>query len=154
MADEAKILLVDDHDDSLFAVASVLAPLGCLLERAVSDERALKTLLHGNVALVLLDVLMPDVSGLDAVRYMRGLDQTAHIPVVLMTGAAHNGAWADEAEELGVARSSSSPSSPWSCGPRSATSTACPSGCRYWSNNSLPTSDGRLSGCAGRRGVG
>ncbi|WP_053724647.1 response regulator [Streptomyces sp. WM6378] len=113
MADEAKILLVDDHDDSLFAVASALAPLGCPLERAASGERALKTLLHGNVALVLLDVLMPDVGGLEVVRYMRRLEQTAHIPVVLMTGAAHSGAWAAEAEELGVADIVFKPVEPW-----------------------------------------
>ncbi|WP_159047937.1 hypothetical protein [Streptomyces sp. WM6378] len=36
MADEAKVLLVDDRDDSLFAVASALAPLGCHPERAAS----------------------------------------------------------------------------------------------------------------------
>ena len=39
MADEAKVLLVDDRDDSLFAVASALALLGCPLERAASGER-------------------------------------------------------------------------------------------------------------------
>ena len=86
MPSDARILIVDDHEDTLYALESALAPLGYQLGRATSGDEALKQVLRGQVGLLLLDVRMPGVSGLDVVRYMRRLEQTQHIPVVLLTG--------------------------------------------------------------------
>ena len=71
MPPDAKILIVDDHEDTLYALESALAPLGYHLTRATNGDDALKEVLRGHVGLLLLDVRMPGVSGLDVVRYMR-----------------------------------------------------------------------------------
>lgn len=113
MPSEAKILIVDDHEDTLYALESALAPLGYLLTRATSGDAALKEVLRGQVGLLLLDVRMPGVSGLDVVRYMRGVEQTQHIPVILLTGFGPDAELTATAFRLGVADLVMKPIDPW-----------------------------------------
>ena len=113
MPSEAKILIVDDHEDTLYALESALAPLGYLLTRATSGDAALKEVLRGQVGLLLLDVRMPGVSGLDVVRYMRGVEQTQHIPVILLTGFGPDAELTATAYRLGVADLVMKPIDPW-----------------------------------------
>jgi CheY-like chemotaxis protein len=110
---DAKILIVDDHEDTLYALESTLAPLGYLLGRATSGDEALKQVLRGQVGLLLLDVRMPGVSGLDVVRYMRRVEQTQHIPVVLLTGFGPDHVLTSAAFGLGVADLVMKPIDPW-----------------------------------------
>ena len=74
-----------------------------LLGRATSGDEALKQVLRGQVGLLLLDVRMPGVSGIDVVRYMRRLEQTQHIPVILLTGFDPDHELTSDAFALGVA---------------------------------------------------
>lgn len=113
MPSEAKILIVDDHEDTLYALESALAPLGYRLTRATSGDAALKEVLRGQVGLLLLDVRMPGVSGLDVVHYMRGVEQTQHIPVILLTGFGPDAELTSAAFRLGVADLVMKPIDPW-----------------------------------------
>jgi CheY-like chemotaxis protein len=113
MPSDAKILIVDDHEDTLYALESALAPLGYRLARATSGDEALKQVLRGQVGLLLLDVRMPGVSGLDVVRYMRRLEQTQHIPVILLTGFGPDHELTSAAFALGVADLLMKPIDPW-----------------------------------------
>ncbi|MFE0509181.1 two-component system response regulator [Streptomyces sp. NPDC058964] len=113
MPSNAEILIVDDHEDTLYALESALAPLGYRLGRATSGDEALKQVLRGRVGLLLLDVRMPGVSGLEVVRYMRGLEQTQHIPVVLLTGFGPDHELTSAAFGLGVADLVLKPVDPW-----------------------------------------
>jgi CheY-like chemotaxis protein len=113
MPSDAKILIVDDHEDTLYALESALAPLGYRLARATSGDEALKQVLRGQVGLLLLDVRMPGVSGLDVVRYMRRLEQTQHIPVILLTGFGADHELTSTAFGLGVADLVMKPIDPW-----------------------------------------
>ncbi|MFJ9540703.1 two-component system response regulator [Streptomyces sp. NPDC101225] len=110
---DAKILIVDDHEDTLYALESALAPLGYRLGRATNGDDALKQVLRGQVGLLLLDVRMPGVSGLDVVRYMRRVEQTQHIPVVLLTGFGLDHLLTSAAFGLGVADLVVKPIDPW-----------------------------------------
>ncbi|MFI8929156.1 two-component system response regulator [Streptomyces sp. NPDC053474] len=103
MTVESTVLLVDDHKDNLFALESALAPLRLPLERADTGDAALRATLRGNVSLIVLDVLMPDLGGLEVARYLSRLEQTRAIPVVLVTGANTSTALIGQALELGVA---------------------------------------------------
>ncbi|WP_369213127.1 response regulator [Streptomyces flavofungini] len=103
MRPDPRILIVDDHEDTLFALESSLASLKVETARATSGEEALKEVLRGNIGLILLDLRMPGVSGLDVVRYMRRLEQTQHIPIVLITGFGLIREVSMAAFELGVA---------------------------------------------------
>lgn len=113
MPSDAKILIVDDHEDTLYALESALAPLGRPLARATSGDEALKQVLRGQVGLLLLDVRMPGVSGLDVVRYLRRLEQTQHIPVLLLTGFGADPELTAAAFALGVADLVMKPVDPW-----------------------------------------
>ncbi|ELS52478.1 response regulator [Streptomyces viridochromogenes] len=113
MPSDAKILIVDDHEDTLYALESALAPLGYRLASATSGDEALKQVLRGQVGLLLLDVRMPGVSGLEVVRYMRRLEQTQHIPVILLTGFGADHELTAAAFGLGVADLVLKPIDPW-----------------------------------------
>lgn len=113
MPSDARILIVDDHEDTLYALESALAPLGHLMTRATSGDGALKEVLRGHVGLLLLDVRMPGVSGLDVVRYMRRLEQTQHIPIILLTGFGPDTELSATAFGLGVADLVMKPVDPW-----------------------------------------
>ncbi|MCL6667174.1 response regulator [Streptomyces panaciradicis] len=110
---DAKILIVDDHEDTLYALESALAPLGYQLGRATSGDEALKQVLRGQVGLLVLDVRMPRVGGLEVVRYMRRVEQTQHIPVVLVTGFGSDHELTSAAFGLGVADLVMKPVDPW-----------------------------------------
>ncbi|MGD1218028.1 MULTISPECIES: response regulator [Streptomyces] len=113
MPSDAKILIVDDHKDTLYALESALAPLGYEVARATSGDEALKEVLRGQVGLLLLDVRMPGVSGLDVVRYMRRVEQTQHIPIILLTGFGPDAELTSTAFGLGVADLLMKPVDPW-----------------------------------------
>ncbi|MFD9005975.1 two-component system response regulator [Streptomyces sp. NPDC059582] len=113
MPSDATILIVDDHEDTLYALESALAPLGYQVSRATSGDEALKQVLRGRVGLLLLDVRMPGVSGLEVVRYMRRVEQTQHIPVVLLTGFGPDHELTSAAFGLGVADLVMKPIDPW-----------------------------------------
>jgi CheY-like chemotaxis protein len=113
MPSDARILIVDDHVDTLYALESALAPLGYRLTRATNGDAALKEVLRGQVGLLLLDVRMPQVSGLDVVRYLRRLEQTQHIPVILITGFGPDAELTSAAYGLGVADLLMKPVDPW-----------------------------------------
>ncbi|MEU0390942.1 response regulator [Streptomyces chartreusis] len=113
MPSDTRILIVDDHEDTLYALESALAPLGYQLGRATSGDEALKEVLRGQVGLLLLDVRMPGVSGLEVVRYMRRVEQTQHIPVILLTGFGPDHELTTAAFGLGVADLVMKPVDPW-----------------------------------------
>ncbi|MER5751046.1 response regulator [Streptomyces sp. NPDC002088] len=113
MPSDATILIVDDHEDTLYALENALAPLGYRVSRATSGDEALKQVLRGRVGLLLLDVRMPGVSGLEVVRYMRRVEQTQHIPVVLLTGFGPDHELTSAAFALGVADLVMKPVDPW-----------------------------------------
>lgn len=113
MPSDTRILIVDDHEDTLYALESALAPLGYQLGRATNGDEALKQVLRGQVGLLLLDVRMPGVSGLEVVRYMRRVEQTQHIPVILLTGFGADHELTTTAFALGVADLVLKPVDPW-----------------------------------------
>ncbi|MEV0980461.1 response regulator [Streptomyces sp. NPDC049915] len=113
MPTDAEILIVDDHQGTLYALESTLAPLGYRLGRATSGDAALKQLLRGRVGLLLLQVRTPGAGALEVVRYMRRLEQTQHIPVVLLTGSRPDPELAAAAFGLRVAGLIGTPVDPW-----------------------------------------
>ncbi|AYG78907.1 Sensory/regulatory protein RpfC [Streptomyces hundungensis] len=110
---ERALLLVDDHEDNLFALEHVLAPLGRRLLRATSGEQALKTVLRHPVAAVVMDVAMPGIDGLDTLSYLSRLDLTREVPVLLITGTGRDDRLAERAFRMGAAGLLIKPVDPW-----------------------------------------
>ena len=63
-----RVLLVDDIDDNLCALEAILRPLDLVLVRASSGEEAMKAVLRDDFALILMDVVMPGLSGHELVQ--------------------------------------------------------------------------------------
>src|SRR5438309_3739979 len=83
-AERARVLLVDDDERNLLAVATVLEDLGEVV-LASSGEEALRHLLKGEFAVILLDVYMPGMDGYETAQIIRGRDQTKGIPIVFLS---------------------------------------------------------------------
>src|SRR4051794_16685425 len=80
-----KILLVDDRNDNLVAMQAVLAPLECEIATASSGEAALKALLQGDYAVILLDVQMPGLDGFETAQLIKERERTRDIPIIFVT---------------------------------------------------------------------
>jgi signal transduction histidine kinase/CheY-like chemotaxis protein len=86
-ADEkVNILVVDDQPNNLLALEATLGTLGQNLVMARSGEEALRHLLHQDFALILLDVRMPGLDGLETAALIRGRERTRHVPIIFLTG--------------------------------------------------------------------
>lgn len=81
----ARILLVDDSPRNLQALSAVLESLPCQLVAVNSGEDALRSLLKDEAALILLDVNMPGMSGLETAALIRSRVQTRHIPIIFIS---------------------------------------------------------------------
>ncbi|MFO1397374.1 MAG: response regulator [Burkholderiales bacterium] len=84
-AQQAKILVVDDIAQNVKLLADLLAVKGYAVVTASNGEEALARVASENPDLVLLDVMMPGMSGYDVCRALRAQPGTALLPVVLCT---------------------------------------------------------------------
>lgn len=95
--DPAGILIVDDHRENIRALEAVLEPLGQPLISVESGEEALRALLYHDVAVILLDVRMTGMDGVETARFIRSRPTTRHIPIIFLT------AMASDAEQIELA---------------------------------------------------
>lgn len=79
------ILAVDDRADNLLALEAVLEPLGLQIIRASSGKEALRHLLTADVAVILLDVQMPEMDGYETARLIKARVRTQNIPIIFLT---------------------------------------------------------------------
>jgi signal transduction histidine kinase len=84
----AKLLVVDDEPKSLYALQELLAPLGQDLMAAASGEEALKLALRHDFAVILLDVRMPGIDGIETARLIRGRERSSQTPIIFLTAQA------------------------------------------------------------------
>jgi|SRR5690242_14455621 CheY-like chemotaxis protein len=95
MSGPHKILLVDDSEISLHFMAGVLERAGFEV-RSTGEVHDLGTVLGGwRPDVILTDVEMPNISGVDLCRLLKSSYETAHVPVVLFSSVPH-----DELAEL------------------------------------------------------
>jgi signal transduction histidine kinase len=84
------ILLVDDVPANLLALEAILHAPDRNLVRASSGEEALRYLLDEDAAVILLDVHMPTIDGLETAALIRGRERTRNLPIIFLT--AHDSA--------------------------------------------------------------
>jgi len=84
-----RILVVEDDVRNIFALSSVLEPRGAKVEIARNGREALDRLrAQPPVDLVLMDVMMPEMDGLEATRRIRAQPQHAQLPIIALTAKA------------------------------------------------------------------
>ena len=81
----ANVLLVDDRPENLLALEAILEPLTQTLVYAHSGEDALRQLLRHDVAVILLDVQMPELDGFETAQLIRQRERTRHVPIIFVT---------------------------------------------------------------------
>jgi CheY-like chemotaxis protein len=86
--DKSSILVVDDRPDKLLALRTILEELNQNIVVAESGEEALKRVLEHEFAVILLDVNMPGMDGLETAAYIRKRPRTAHTPIIFVTAYA------------------------------------------------------------------
>lgn len=79
------VLLVDDRPENLMVMETILADLNQNLVCATSAREALKFLLMEDVALILLDVQMPGLSGFEFAELIRERERTQHTPIIFVS---------------------------------------------------------------------
>jgi len=85
------ILVVDDNEANLQLINAALKTRGYVVREAVSGEAALASLAVQRPALVLMDVQMPGLSGIDVARAIRAMPTLADLPLVAITAMAMKG---------------------------------------------------------------
>ncbi len=85
MSAQATILMVDDRPENLLALEAVLDPLGHRLVSVTSGAQALKEILLGEFACILLDVQMPDLDGFELAALIKQRKRSQHIPIIFVT---------------------------------------------------------------------
>ena len=81
----AAVLLVDDDPKNLLALQSVLDEENYTLVKARTGDEALLALMEREFAVIVLDVQMPDMGGIELARLIKQRRRTQHIPIIFLT---------------------------------------------------------------------
>jgi two-component system sensor histidine kinase/response regulator len=84
-AKPVKILVVDDQSENLLSAEAVLESLGQEIVRAQSGREALRHLLTDDFAVILLDVMMPDMDGFETAELIRERERSRTTPIIFVT---------------------------------------------------------------------
>lgn len=84
MVDKIKILLIDDETEFTSALAERLEIRGHEVKTADTGASGIEIIQNRNVDIVILDLMMPGMSGLDALRQIKAFN--TKLPVILLTG--------------------------------------------------------------------
>jgi CheY-like chemotaxis protein len=80
------VLIVDDADDVLNAASLLLQGAGFRVTCASSGFAAVKLAFELNPDVILMDLAMPGMDGVETTRHLKRQQQTRHIPVIAFTG--------------------------------------------------------------------
>jgi DNA-binding response OmpR family regulator len=84
-ASQAKILVVDDTEANLKLLRALLKGAGYEVLTAGSGTDGLKTAAGENPDLILLDIMMPDLTGFEVCQRLRAIPETSQIPIIFLT---------------------------------------------------------------------
>jgi CheY-like chemotaxis protein len=90
-AREAAILIVEDNEDNLFTLRQILAPLSLDIATASNGRQAIAQCRRQLPDLVLMDMQLPGMSGLQATGAIRALPGGERVPIIALTAQAMKG---------------------------------------------------------------
>lgn len=83
----ARILNVDDHDAGRYARTRFLSRAGFIVDEAATGQQALKAIRENPPELVLLDINLPDIDGLEVCRRIKSDPETSRLPVLFLSAS-------------------------------------------------------------------
>jgi signal transduction histidine kinase len=88
---DIKILLVDDREDNLFSIETILEKDNYTIVKAKSGREALKVLLHQqDFSLIMMDVQMPELNGFETATIIYERDKLKNIPIIFITAFSYD----------------------------------------------------------------
>src|SRR6266513_941580 len=100
--EQINIVMVDDSPTNLLALESILHAPERNLVSASSGDDALRYLLDNEVAVILMDVYMPGLDGLETAEMIRGRDRSRNIPIIFLTADSTGGRHLSRGYSLGA----------------------------------------------------
>jgi len=97
-----KILIVDDDKNHLEVLKKLLSKLEVSIYTADSGEKGLSLLLRHEFMLILLDIQMPTMDGLETAKLVRDNKSSTHIPIIFMTAYSKDEFEINEGYKLGA----------------------------------------------------
>lgn len=91
MSDKKKILAVDDESDVLLIIKTALMSEGYAVSTAANGPDALALAGEQRPDLIILDMMMPEMSGFEVLQTLRSQQATENIPVIMLTGVSDKG---------------------------------------------------------------
>ncbi|MFD0692075.1 response regulator [Actinomadura fibrosa] len=113
MPNATRILAVDDREENLVALTAVLDALPVEVVTVTSGQAALKELLNDDFALILLDVVMPEMDGFETAGHIKARPRTRDIPIIFLTAAGEAGEQAFRGYAAGAVDYLTKPFDPW-----------------------------------------
>src|SRR5436190_928251 len=110
---KTRILLVDDRAENLTALEAILSSLNQDLVPVRSGDAALKALLTGEFAVILLDVVMPGMDGFETAAHIKRRAKTRDIPIIFLTAASSEPGYAFRGYAAGAVDYIAKPFDPW-----------------------------------------
>jgi two-component system, cell cycle response regulator DivK len=86
-----RVLIVEDNEKNMKLFRDVLSAKGYATLEATSGEEAVELALEQPPELVLMDIRLPDIDGVEALRRLRSDERTSSIPVLALTAQAMQG---------------------------------------------------------------
>ncbi|HEX7604230.1 MAG TPA: ATP-binding protein [Polyangiaceae bacterium] len=102
MRPDVDILAVDDRPEDLTTICAILASPEYNVIRARSGSEALRRLLTRDFALILLDVVMPDIDGFEVARIVKQRERSRLTPIIFLTGGTNDISYIYKAYSLGA----------------------------------------------------
>lgn len=90
VAQKPVVLVVDDNEDNLSLLAFLVEQLDCTILTAVDGQTALDLAQSYQPALILLDMMLPDIDGIEVLSRLRQNSRTATIRVIAVTAMARS----------------------------------------------------------------
>lgn len=113
MPHDARILAVDDREENLTALTAVLDALPVEVVPVTSGQAALKELLNDDFALILLDVVMPEMDGFETAEHIKARPRTRDVPIIFLTAGGGAGEQAFRGYAAGAVDYLTKPFDPW-----------------------------------------
>jgi two-component system cell cycle response regulator DivK len=87
----AQVLVVEDSERNMKLFRDVLKASGYRTIEATTGERAVELVIEHRPDLVLMDIQLPDIDGVEALDRLRADERTASVPVLALTAQAMDG---------------------------------------------------------------
>lgn len=86
-----KVLIVDDNPSNLKLLREILSTIKCIVFEASDGIESVVTAIKERPELILMDIQMPEMNGIEALKQIRLKKGLKHIPVIAVTAAAMEG---------------------------------------------------------------